>query len=412
MQYLYQSKSKISIIRFIHLAKKILPVRSVSHPAWIEVDLNQFRTNLETIRSKIGNRLLCMPVKANAYGHGLVQMSLSAEEFGVDMIAVSCLQEGIELRVAGVACPILVFGAIHEEQIDLLIEHNLEFSISSKFKADLVASKVHKKPCRVHLEVDTGIHRTGMRPETAYRLYEQMKAQDCFQIVGIYSHLATADEPDNPFVQMQIDAFSALKKRIADPSIIWHLANSGGVYYYPDSYFDMVRPGLLCYGLTPNGVADKEIKSLFSLKARISFFKVVEAEQGISYGHIYKTKGRTRIVTVPVGYGDGYCRSLSNKSSVLIRGKSYTVSGRICMDQFMVDIGLDEAYVGEEATLLGRQGDASIDLWELANLAGTDPREILCRFNDRIPRIYTGQYRIQAQSMLERLLKGKTIPQT
>ncbi len=384
-------------------------MRSVSHPAWIEVDLNQFRTNLEIIRGKIGNRLLCLPVKANAYGHGLVQMSLFAEEFGVDMIAVSCLQEGIELRVAGVRCPILVFGAIHEEQIDQLIEHNLEFSISSKFKADLVASKVHKKPCRVHLEVDTGIHRTGMRPETAFRLYEQMKEQDCFEIAGIYSHLATADEPGNAFVQSQIDAFAELKKRIVDPNIIWHLANSGGVYYYPDSYFDMVRPGLICYGLTSNGVVDKEIKPLFSLKARISFFKVVESGQGISYGHLYKTKEQTRIVTIPVGYGDGYCRSLSNKSSVLIRGKSYQVSGRICMDQFMVDIGLNEAYVGEEATLVGRQGDTSIDLWDLANLAGTDPREILCRFNDRIPRIYTGYNRMQAQSMLELMLNGKPV---
>jgi alanine racemase len=226
---------------------------SISHPSWIEVDLDQFRANLKVIRSRIGSRRLCFPVKANGYGHGLIQMSLAAQEFGVDMIAVSCLQEGIDLRRAGIVCPILVFGAIHEEQIDSLIEHDLEFSISSKFKADRVASRVHAKPCRVHLEVDTGIHRTGMRPETAYALYEEMKWQDCFEIVGIYSHLATGDLPGNPFVQKQIDAFSKLKARISDPKIVWHLANSGGVSYYPDSYFDMVRPGLLCYGLTSDG---------------------------------------------------------------------------------------------------------------------------------------------------------------
>jgi alanine racemase len=363
-------------------------MKYISHPSWIEIDLKQFKKNLEIIRQKIGTRLFCLPVKANAYGHGLVQMSLTAQEFGVDMIAVSCLQEGIELRRSGITCPILVFGAIHEDQIDLLIDYRLEFSISSKFKADLVASKNHRKPCRVHLEVDTGMHRTGMRPETALQLFEQMRRQPCFEIVGIYSHLATADEPNHPFVQTQIDAFSALKQQIDAPNIIWHLANSGGVYYYPDSYFDMVRPGLLCYGLTPDGSEDPHIRPFFSLKARISYFKVVASGQGISYGHLYKTKNQTRIVTIPVGYGDGYCRSLSNKSSVLIRGKQYIAAGRICMDQFMVDIGSDEAYVGEEALLVGTQGETTISLWDLAKQASTDPREILCRFNDRIPRIY------------------------
>jgi len=363
-------------------------MKYVAHPSWIEIDLEQFRKNLMIIRQKIGQRLLCLPVKANAYGHGLVQMALSAQEFGVDVIAVSCLQEGIELRKAGIVCPILVFGAIHEEQIDLLIEYQLEFSISSKFKADLVAKKCNGKRCRVHLEVDTGMHRTGMRPQTALELYEQMRGQNCFEIAGIYSHLATADEPENAFVQIQINAFNALKNQIKDQGIVWHLANSGGVYFYPDSYFDMVRPGLLCYGLTPDGSADPLIRPLFSLKARISFFKVVAGGQGVSYGHQYTTKNQTRVVTIPVGYGDGYCRSLSNKSSVLIRGRNYAVAGRICMDQFMVDIGEGEAYVGEEAILVGTQGGDSINLWDLARLASTDPREILCRFNDRIPRIY------------------------
>lgn len=375
-------------------------MKAVSHPAWIEINLEQFRKNLEVIRQKIGNRLLCLPVKANGYGHGLVRMALAAQEFGVDVLAVSCLQEGMELRLAGITHPILVFGAIHEEQIDLLIDHDLEFSISSKFKADLVAKKLHKKPCRVHLEVDTGMHRTGMRPETALALYHQMKHQDCFQIAGIYSHLATADGPNHPFVQTQIDTFSALKKQIEDPSITWHIANSGGVYYYPESYFDMVRPGLLCYGLTPDGTENSQIRPFFSLKARISFFKVVAPGQGISYGHIYTTQKQTRIVTIPVGYGDGYCRSLSNQASILLRGQKHPIAGRICMDQFMVDIGSEEAFVGDEATLVGTQGNHTISLWDLAKKGGTDPREILCRFNDRIPRIY-----IQTQNhhILERL---------
>ncbi len=357
-----------------------------SHPAWIEIDLGLFEANLKAIRGKIGSRLLCLPIKANAYGHGLVPIGLMAERFGVDVLGVFSLAEGTELRRAGIVCPILVFGAIHENQIGDLISHQLEFTVSSRFKADLVAAycRQHQIRAKVHLEVDTGMHRTGMRPETALKLYRDLLEHPSFQIVGIYSHLATSDGgPDHPFVKTQIDLFSQLKREIQAP-LIWHLANSGGVCYYPDSYFDMVRPGLLCYGYTPDGSNDPSIHPIFALKAKISYFKVVAAGQGISYGHHYTTKAQTRVVTVPVGYGDGYRRSLSNRAPVIIRGKQYTVSGRICMDQFMVDIGLDEAYVGDEVTLIGE----GITLWDLARMAETDPREILCHFNDRIPRCY------------------------
>ena len=360
----------------------------IAHPAWIEIDLAQFRKNIAAIRRRIGQCKLCLPVKANAYGHGLIPISLAAQEAGVDVIAVSCLKEGVELRRAKVRCPILVFGAIHEEQIDDLIDHELEFSISSRFKAELVAKKCRGRVCRVHLEVDTGMHRTGVRPETAVRLFEELQRFGCFEIVGIYSHLATADSPNDPFASVQIKAFQALRAVIGGEGIVWHLANSGGVYYYPASYFDMVRPGLLCYGLTPDGRKDPEIRPIFTLKARVSYFKVVAADQGISYGHLYRTTQQTRIVTIPVGYGDGYPRSLSNCASVLLRGKPYPVAGRICMDQLMVDIGSDEAFVAEEVTLIGRQGQEEIAIWDLARQSNSDPREILCRFNDRIPRVY------------------------
>lgn len=362
---------------------------TIFHPAWVEINLDQFQQNMSAIRHRIGSRLLCLPVKANAYGHGLVPMSLAAQEIGVDVLAVSCLKEGVLLRQAGIHKPILVFGAIHEDQIDALIDHNLEFSISSHYKADLVAQKIRGRRAKIHLEVDTGMHRTGVRPETALSLYEKLKMQNAFEIRGIYSHLATADEPDDPMARMQILSFAALRQQIPEKGIVWHLANSGGVYHYPDSYFDMVRPGLLCYGLTPNGFEDPEIRPIFSLKARISYFKVVAADQGISYGHMYRTKTQTRIVTVPVGYGDGYPRALSNVAEVIIRSKHYPIAGQICMDQFMVDIGNDEAYVGDEVTLIDCEPNSPTSLWDLARLAKVDPREILCRFNDRVTRIYT-----------------------
>jgi alanine racemase len=361
---------------------------STAHPSWIEVDFDQFQKNLTAVRRRIGSRLLCLPVKANAYGHGLVAVSLAAEEMGVDMLAVSCLKEGVQLRQAGIRKPILVFGAIHEDQVDDLIDHDLEFSISSHFKADLVAHKIGSRRCRVHLEVDTGMHRTGVRPATALTLFEKLSRNKAFEIAGVYSHLATADGPDDPFAKEQIQTFQTLRGQIGEEGMIWHLANSGGVYFYPESYFDMVRPGLLCYGLIPDGKEDVIIRPIFTLKARVSYFKVVAADQGISYGHIYRTKRQTRIVTVPVGYGDGYPRALSNRATVLIRGKIYPIAGRICMDQFMVDIGNDEAYVGEEVTLIDGGENNAVSLWHLACLAGVDPREIMCRFNDRTPRIY------------------------
>jgi alanine racemase len=362
----------------------------VSHPAQILIDVLQFRRNLQIIRRAIGRALFCLPVKANAYGHGLVPMSRVAVEEGVDCLAVSCLREGAQLREAGIAIPILVLGAIHEEQIDDLIRYELEFAISSKYKADLVAKRL-KGSCRVHLEVETGMQRTGVRPETAQTLIHYLKALPGFTIAGVYSHLAKGDQPNDPTAHAQIAAF---KKLIASPGfqgIRAHLANSGGVAYYPEAHLDMVRPGLLAFGYLPDSAPPhlQGIAPCFSLVSKVSYFKVVGPNQGISYGHTYTTQKQTRIVTVPIGYGDGYRRSLSNRGAVLIRGKRYPIAGAICMDQFMVDVGQDEIYVGDEVVLIGKQGKEEIRLTEVAQACDTIPYEILCLFNERIPRLYT-----------------------
>lgn len=356
------------------------------HPTWIEVDLNQFRKNLAIIRKHIGTSQLCLPVKANAYGHGLVEIARSA---AVDCLAVSCLQEGVQLRQAGISLPILVLGAIHEDQVDDLIRFNLEFSISSKFKADLVAKQLHQK-CRVHLEVETGMQRTGVRPATALQLIEHLQRFPCFEIVGIYSHLATADRPNDPFTIKQIATFQELLQHARFQGLRTHLANSGGVVYYPSSHLDMVRPGLLSFGYLPDSPPPslQEISPCLSLKSRVSYFKVVESGVGISYGHTYTTHQKTRIVTIPIGYGDGYRRALSNRGSVLIRGRRFPIVGAICMDQFMVDVGDREVYVGDEVVLIGCQGNEEIKLTEIAKLCDTIPYEILCSWNQRIPRFF------------------------
>lgn len=364
------------------------------HPSWIEVNLAQFKKNILLIRQFIGETLLCIPVKANAYGHGLVAIAQVAEEAGVNYLAVAHLEEGIKLRQANVRIPILVLGAMHEDQILDLINFNLEFTISSKFKADLVAEKCKKmrQKCRIHLEVDTGMQRTGVRTQTAKELFQHMKNLNSFEIMGVYSHLATADYPEEPFTLKQIDAFINL---FSDPifnesSFIRHLANTGGTAYFKNAHLDMVRPSLLAFGYLPKYVPNElaEIKPCFSLKSKVSYFKVVGEGQGISYGHSYVTKKQTRIVTVPIGYGDGYRRSLSNRASVLIRGKRFPIVGTICMDQFMVDVGENEVHVGDEVVLIGKQGNEEIHISEIARLCDTNVNEVLCFFNDRTHRVY------------------------
>jgi len=371
-----------------------MPSEKIPHPSWIEIDLAQFKKNVNILKKHLGGTLLCLPVKANAYGHGLEMIGKSAEEAGCDYLAVAHLKEGILLRQAKVKIPILVLGAFHEDQISDLIHFNLEFSVGSKFKADLVAKKCQQAnhSCTVHIEVDTGMQRTGIRVENAADLFQHMVSLECFVIKGVYSHLATANFPHESFALEQIAAFGSLFEipLLNQAGLIRHIANSQGVCYFPSSYFDMVRPSLIAFGYSlensPNTLAN--LYPCFSVKTKISYFKVVEKGKGISYGHSYTTSKQTRIVTIPIGYGDGYRRCLSNRSSVLIRGRRFSVVGNICMDQLMVDIGDSEAYVGDEVVLIGKQGEEEITVQEIADLAQTNLHEVLCFFNDRLPRIY------------------------
>lgn len=368
--------------------------KNFPHPSWIEIDLNQLKKNIQIIKKNLKKSLFCFPVKANAYGHGICPVAKAAEDAGVDYLAVAHLAEAIKLRQSNINLPILILGAIHEDQIIDAINYEFEFTISSKFKADLVAEKCQKiqKKCRVHIEVDTGMQRTGVRTSSAALLYEYLKKLSCFEIVGIYSHFANSDTPSDPITQKQLDAFLSLKKNpiFQNSSLIWHIANSGGVVFFPQSHLDMVRPSLITFGYLPNSYPSsfQGIAPCYAVKSKISYFKVVAHNEGISYGHTYVTKKQTRIVTVPVGYGDGYRRGLSNRGSVLIRGEKFPIVGNICMDQFMVDIGNCAAYVGDEVTLIGKQGNEEITIKEIADLCNTSIYEVLCFFNDRLKRIY------------------------
>ncbi|MBM3207514.1 MAG: alanine racemase [Chlamydiae bacterium] len=368
--------------------------RQVAHPNWIEIDLDQFKKNIAIIRSAIGESKYCLPVKANAYGHGLIPIAQAAVSAGVDYLSVAHVSEAVQLRQAGISIPIFVMGAIHQEQIQDLLDYDLEISVSSIFKAELLSKicKEQGRTCKVHLEIDTGMQRTGVRPSSAINLLEVVKSLGCFVIKGVYSHLATADKPHDLFAKQQIKEFKALLSTELFSSLecIAHIANSGGVQFYPESYLSMVRPSLLSFGYKhpDSPVCFEGIKPCFSLKSKISYFKVVQKGHGISYGHTYITEKDTRIVTVPIGYGDGLRRSLAGKLFCLIRGKKFPVVGAICMDQCMVDVGDHEVFVGDEVVFIGKQHQQTIHAAEMADACNTIVYEIFCLFNERIPRTY------------------------
>lgn len=368
-----------------------------NHPAWIEINLAQFKKNLQILRGFLKpNIKICLPVKANAYGHGLATIAHAACEEGIDYLGVACLQEGIILRQAGIKIPILVFGAIHIEQITDLIDYDLEFTIASHFKARIVANACNelKRKVKVHLEVDTGMQRTGVRLTTAPSVLEFMRDLGCFELKGIYSHLATADEPQHPFSKIQTQEFInfVTAQNLAEP-VICHLANSAGIVTLPQSHLDMVRPGGLVFGCLPIPRAElpealQAIQSCLEIKAKVAYYKNVPEGTGISYNHTYIVAKKSNILTIPVGYGDGLRRNLSNKGFVLHNGKRYPIVGNICMDQFMVDCGSDPGYVGDVVTLIGRDNNEELTIEEMSQICNTHPYEILCGFNDRLPRVY------------------------
>ena len=367
------------------------------HPTRLEINIQQFIKNLKIIRSQIGQSKFCLPVKANAYGHGLVGISKIAESY-VDYLAVACLDEGSELRKSGIQIPILVFGAFDEEQISGLIDNKLTITISSLYKAKLLADycNINSLQATVQIKVDTGMNRVGVRPQSAYELIDYVLNSNVLKLDGIYSHFTSSEELNSVITHQQLNNFMPIVNYIKknNPLVLCHIANSGAICNYPESYLDMVRPGILSYGYFPSIVSQNnnlnlnQIKPCLSLKSKISYFKVVSKNMGISYNGLYKTKEQTRVVTIPIGYGDGYRRCLSSIAPVLIGGHKYFVAGIICMDMFMVDIGSNGvAYVGDDIVLIGQQGNQEILLQEIALLCNTISYEILCGFNARIPRI-------------------------
>lgn len=363
-------------------------------PTRIRVNLPHIGFNLAQIRAHARVPVMAI-VKADAYGHGLVPVARYLAGQGMDQLGVAFLEEGIALRKAGIDTPILVLGGIFGPQLAQFFVHDLEITVSSLDKLRLVEAAAESlgKRARIHLKIDTGMERIGVHSETCGPFIAAAVASRWCEIRGVYSHLACADDPASPMTGEQVQRFAAACAhfdRLGAPMPIRHLANSGGVLHYPETHLDMVRPGILLYGVYPDPGALRTVavKPALSLSSQVVYFKVVQAGRSISYGATYRVDSDSRVVTIPIGYGDGYPRGTSPQGQVLIRGKRYPIAGRICMDQFMVNIGWDSAWNEDEVVLIGSQGDQAISAEDVAGWVGTIAYEILTGLNQRIPRTY------------------------
>jgi alanine racemase len=364
-------------------------------PTRVVVDLDALSHNLAAIRGRVGVPVMGI-VKANAYGHGLVPVARHLEAQGVDQLGVAFLEEGIALRRAGLGLPILVLGGIFGPQVAEYIRHELDITVSSLDKLRQVegAAAALGRKAGVHLKVDTGMERIGVHSYSCAPFVEAAVASKWIAIKGVYSHLACADDPSSPMTALQDERFAeacAHFDRLGAPMPPRHLANSGGVLHFPQTWLDLVRPGIVLYGVLPDPASQPtlELRPALSLVSQVVYFKVVRAGNTVSYGATWTAARDTRIVTVPIGYGDGWPRALSSQGEVLIRGRRLPIAGRICMDQFMVDVGAEgTAYNEDEVVLIGAQDGAAISTGDVARVAGTIPYEILTGLNERIPREY------------------------
>jgi len=361
------------------------------------IDLPAFRHNLDAVRSYVGNGVKIMAVvKANAYGHGAQLIAAEAVKWGADCLGVARVHEGVELRSGGIERDIIVFEVTPSGQVGLAADHALTLTVSSLAGArtmNEIAGGMGKK-LRVHAKIDTGMGRLGFSHASAASSIEELARHRWLDLEGVYSHFATSEDPGKTFAREQMGRFNSVVDQLRHLRVevpFFHMANSGAIISLPESHYAMVRPGIMLYGYTP-GFGMKErfpVTPVMSLASKVAFLKSIEGGTSVSYGRKFIASSRTTIATVPIGYADGYSRLLTGKAQVLINGIRYPVVGTICMDQLMVDVGTHPPVnEGDEVTLIGKDGDASISAWEIAGHIGTIPYEITCLITPRVPRVY------------------------
>jgi alanine racemase len=360
-------------------------------PTYLEVNLPQLRRNIEAIRAHVAPAKVMPMVKANAYGHGVDGVVPYIEPF-VDYFGVAILEEGIHLRKLGITKPILVAGGTLPEQVPYFAEYDLTLTGSSVELLDAAEEVARStgRRIRTHLKIDTGMERVGVREYEAEALIEKSSACSHLEIEGVYTHLANSELPDGTYSFLQLERFQGVldiyNRRDIPVPPLRHVCNSGGVLNLPEAHFDMVRPGIMFYGVYPGRDVDRvvEVKPALTWRSKVAYSKITQPGRPVSYGSLWQAKTESRIVTIPCGYADGYFRRMTNRAQVIVNGRKYPQVGRICMDQFMVNVGDDEARVGEEVILLG----GGITAEDLAEWTGTNEYEVLTNISARVPRMY------------------------
>lgn len=369
-------------------------------PVWAEVDLDNLAFNMRQIRKIAQSDKIIAVVKADAYGHGALDIANTLLENGADALAVAVISEAIELRRGGIECPIMILGFTPPSFVDELIKYDIEqtvYSYDLAYKISSVARE-NNKTVKIHIALDTGMGRIGFLPnETSIEEVYKISKLPNILIEGLFSHFSTADEKDKAYTYKQFEKFNCFYNRLKEKGVninTRHIANSAAILEMPETHLEAVRPGIILYGYYPSKEVDYNIlklKPVMSLKTNVVNIKTLPKGEYISYGRQYVTNRETTVATLPVGYADGYTRQLFKKVNVIVNGKFAPVIGRICMDQCMIDItDIQGVKIGNEVILIGEDVESGIKFTadEFADLLGTINYEVICMISKRVPRVY------------------------
>ncbi|MFQ5810451.1 MAG: alanine racemase [Armatimonadota bacterium] len=382
------------------MAKTVLAMQAKNASSWLEIDLARVRHNVGRVRELVGASCqIIAVVKGNGYGHGAVPVSRAAIAAGASRLSVATLVEALELREAGVEAPIVLMGPGGAEVAEEAVANELEVVVSNREAADALAreSRRQERTTGVHVKVDSGMGRLGAAMEEAGELVQRVEDAPELRLVGVCSHLATSEEADQSFAREQLGAFdefcAELRARGLANGAIRHVANSGGILTLPEAHLDAVRPGALVYGLSPGGVAvDDEVRPALTWKARVSHVRQAPKGSSVGYGRRHVLQRDSRVAALAFGYADGYLTALFGKADVLVHGQRAPVVGVVSMDTTMIDVGhIPEARPGDEAVVIGSQGDECITAEELAERAGAVVHEVAARLGARLKRCYLNE---------------------
>ncbi len=370
-------------------------IRTRYRPTWAEIDLKAIEYNYRQVKRLVGKDTMIMAVvKANAYGHGTVEVSGALAKLGVDYLGVATTDEAIRLRDHGIKTPVLILGSVLANEVKAAIDNGITLTLCSNYLLDAIRkAAADGLKAKVHIKIDTGMGRIGVWHEEALNFIKNLAQEKNIIIEGIYTHFSSAGR-DDFFTNHQIECFEKLLKELEGFDInipLRHAANSIATVDFKRSHMNLVRPGLIIYGMYPKHTFLKliKLKPAMSLKTRIVYIKDTPPGRSISYGRTFITDKHTKIATLPIGYADGYGRNLSNRAEVLVRGHRAQVVGKVTMDQTMINVGhIRGVKVGDEVVLIGKQGREEIRTEKLARLAGMIAYEVVCSVSNRVPRIY------------------------